>query len=82
MIIKYDNIEYKPFDPDLQQGMAWLRAEKGIDIPEDRIWLNHEFYESISELRHDCGYSEAHDEAQSRYDGCPWKPYKHDKPLL
>ena len=37
------------------------------------MWLMHEYAEQHHEKTHNCGYSEAHDRAQKRFDGAPWK---------
>lgn len=43
--------EYKRFDPDFQQALAWLRLEAGFHTPEDIIWLKHECAERHHELK-------------------------------
>ena len=64
--------EFKQFDPDLQQAMAWKRLEQGTHTPDDINWIKHEFAEQNYEKKYGPGYSEAHDYAQSRFDGAPW----------
>lgn len=74
--------ELKTFDPDLQMGLAWLRFERGQATDLDKVWLRHEFAESVVEKMYDCGYTEAHDTAQKKYDGNPWGnkcPKNNDK---
>lgn len=61
------------FDPNLNQALAWERFKEGIPTAADTEWLRHEFIEAKYEIKHDCGYSEAHAHAQARFDGNPWK---------
>ena len=65
-------VEYREFDPDLQQALAWKRLEYGVHTEEDKIWFMHEYAEQHHEKTHNSGYSEAHDRAQKRFDGAPW----------
>jgi len=51
-----------------QPPSAPLRFPPHYDI----TWIKHEFAERHHELKYGSGYSEAHDRAQSRYDGHPW----------
>ena len=67
-----DDIEHKRFDATLQQALAWKRLESGIHTQDDITWIKHECAERHHELKYGSGYSEAHDRAQSRYDGYPW----------
>ena len=46
--------------------------EAGISTQEDVTWVKHECAERHHELKYNSGYSEAHERAQSRYDGYPW----------
>ena len=66
-------VEYRCFDPNLSQALAWKRLEAGIHTPEDRIWIKHEYCERHHELKYESGYSEAHERAEKRYPGYPWK---------
>ena len=68
-----DQIEHKRFDPTLSQALAWKRLEAGIHTQDDVTWIKHECAERHHELKYDSGYSEAHDRAQSRFDGAPWE---------
>lgn len=65
-------IEYKRFDPDLEQALAWKRLEVGTHIPEDIIWMKHECRERLAESIRNCGYSQAHDIAEKHFPGAPW----------
>lgn len=65
-------VEYKRFDPNLQQALAWLRLESGTHTPNDVSWVKHEGAEQHHELKYNSGYSEAHNGAQSIADGDPW----------
>jgi hypothetical protein len=66
-------IERKQFDPDLQQALAWKRLETGTHTQDDVTWIKHECAERHHELKYASGYKEAHDRAQSRFDGAPWE---------
>ena len=68
-----DQIEHKRFDATLSQVLAWKRLEAGIHTQDDVTWIKHECAERHHELKYDSGYSEAHDRAQSRFDGAPWE---------
>ena len=68
-----DEIEHKRFDATLEQALAWKRLEAGIHTQDDVTWIKHECAERHHELKYDSGYSEAHERAQSRYDGYPWE---------
>jgi hypothetical protein len=68
-----DEIEHKRFDATLEQALAWKRLEAGIHTQDDITWIKHECAERHHELKYDSGYSEAHERAQSRYDGYPWE---------
>lgn len=63
---------HKRFDASLPQVLAWKRMEIGIHNQDDINWMKHELSERHHELKYDSGYSEAHDRAQSRFDGAPW----------
>ena len=67
------NIERKQFDPDLQQALAWKRLECNFYTEDDVTWLKHECAERHHELKYNSGYSEAHNRAQTRFDGAPWE---------
>lgn len=66
-------IEHKRFDATLSQALAWKRLEAGIHTQDDVTWIKHECAERHHELKYDSGYSEAHNRAQSRFDGVPWE---------
>lgn len=68
-----DEIEIKRFDPTLSQALAWKRLETGLHTQDDITWIKHECAERNYKLKHDSGYSEAHDYAQTRFDGAPWE---------
>ena len=68
-----DEIEHKRFDATLEQALAWKRLETGTHTQDDVTWIKHECAERHHELKYDSGYSEAHERAQSRYDGYPWE---------
>lgn len=68
-----DEIEHKRFDAILEQALAWKRLETGTFTQDDVIWIKHECAERHHELKYDSGYTEAHERAQSRYDGYPWE---------
>jgi hypothetical protein len=68
-----DRITRKQFDPNLQQGLAWKRIETGAHTQDDITWIKHECAERHHKLKHGSGYSEAHDRAQTRFDGAPWE---------
>jgi hypothetical protein len=68
-----DEIEHKRFDATLEQALAWKRLEAGTHNPDDVTWIKHECAERHHELKYGSGYSEAHNRAQSRYDGYPWE---------
>jgi hypothetical protein len=60
-------VEYRKFDADIQQALAWKRLETGTYTPDDVTWIKHECAERHHELKYGTGYSEAHDQAQSRF---------------
>ena len=68
-----DPIKYKCFDGNLEQALAWKRLETGTFNQNDLTWVKHEYAERHHELKYDSGYAEAHERAQSLYDGSPWK---------
>jgi hypothetical protein len=68
-----DEIERKRFDATLEQAFAWKRMEAGTFTQDDTTWIKHECAERHHELKYGSGYSEAHERAQSRYDGYPWE---------
>ena len=67
-----DQIERKQFDPNLQQALAWKRLETGTHTQDDVTWIKHECAERHHELKYGSGYDEAHNRAQTRFDGAPW----------
>ena len=66
-------MEYKRFDPNFQQALAWKRLEAGTHNQDDITWIKHECAERHHELKYGAGYSESHARAQSRFDGAPWE---------
>ena len=68
-----DQIERKQFDPNLQQGLAWKRLETGTHTQDDVTWIKHECAERHHEFKYASGYNEAHNRAQTRFDGAPWE---------
>ncbi len=61
------------FDSDLSQALAWQRLKAGAHTGEDITWLKHEIAERWFELRHNSGYTEAHDAAEKKWPGNPWR---------
>ena len=61
------------FDSDLNQAQAWQRLENGTYTEADITWLKHETVERWYELRHNSGYTEAHNFAENKWTGNPWK---------
>ena len=68
-----DAPEYRRFDPDIQQALAWKRLETGTHTQNDITWIKHECVERHHELKYGSGYSEAHNRSQTRFDGAPWE---------
>uniref|UniRef100_UPI004057B427 hypothetical protein n=1 Tax=Candidatus Electrothrix sp. TaxID=2170559 RepID=UPI004057B427 len=68
-----DRIERKQFDPDLQQALSWKRLQNGNHTQADVTWIKHECAERHHELKYGSGYNEAHNRAQTRFDGAPWE---------
>jgi hypothetical protein len=68
-----DEIEHKRFDATLEQALAWKRLEAGIHTQDDVTWIKHECAERHHELKYNSGYTEAHERAQSHYEGYPWE---------
>lgn len=68
-----DQIEHKRFDVTLSQALALKRLEVGTYTQDDVTWIKHECAEWHHEVKYGSGYSEAHDCAQSHYDGSPWE---------
>jgi hypothetical protein len=66
----------KQFDPNLEQGLAWLRLKNGTHTEQDVIFLKHEFAERHHEQKFSTGYNKAHERAQKKYDGSPWQDQK------
>ena len=64
--------EYKKFDPNLKQALAWERFKDGTPTKEDIEWLRHEFVEQAYESKNKAGYRDYHKYAQSRYNDDPW----------
>lgn len=64
--------EIKRFDANENQARAWKRLEEGTHTKEDLIWLKHEKAEQWYEQKHDTGYSESHEKAESHWSGTPW----------
>jgi hypothetical protein len=65
-------MEGKQFDPNLQQGLAWKRLENGTHTQEDVTWLKHQYAERHYELKYASSYDEAHNRAQTIFDGARW----------
>ncbi len=68
--------EFKRFDANLQQALAWKRLKAGTHQQNDITWIKHECAERHHELKYvkyGSAYSKAHGRAQSRYDGNPWE---------
>ena len=61
------------FDANIQQALAWKRLETGTHTQDDITWIKHECAERHHELKYGSGYSEAHNRAQTRFDGAPWE---------
>lgn len=68
-----EEAEYARFDSNLRQGLAWKRLENGLGSPDDVEWVAHEISELHHEQKFGSGYTEAHDLAQKKFDGNPWK---------
>ena len=66
-------IEYKRFDSNLQQALAWNHLKSGTFVSEDIEWLKHECAERHHELKYNAGYFESHNRAQTRFDVNPWE---------
>lgn len=64
--------EIRQFDSNLRQALGWKRLKTGVYSPDDVTWLKHEMAESHYEKKFDSGYCEAHDKAQTKFDGEPW----------
>ncbi len=58
--------EVARFDSNLDQSQAWFRLESGTHTQADIIWLKHETAERWYELRHNSGYTEAHNAAEAK----------------
>ena len=65
-------VEIKRFDANENQARAWKRLEEGTHTKEDLTWLKHEKAEQWYEQKHDAGYSESHEKAESHWSGTPW----------
>ena len=65
--------EYKRFDSYIQQALACKRLETETHTQDDITWIKHECAERHHELKYGSGYSEAHNRAQTRFDGAPWE---------
>lgn len=65
-------VEIKRFDANDEQARAWKRLEEGTHTQEDLTWLKHEKAEQWYEQRHNAGYSESHEKAESKWSGSPW----------
>ena len=50
-----------------------IYLEIGTFTQDDITWIKHECAERHHELKYDSGYNEAHERAQSRYEGYPWE---------
>ena len=58
-------IEYKRFDSNLQQALAWNHLKSGTFVSEDIEWLKHECAERHHELKYNKGPLQ---------DGCHYTP--------
>lgn len=67
--------EYKRFDSNLQQALAWNRLKSGRFVSEDIEWLKHECAKRHHELKYNAGYSESHNRAQTRFEVNPWEDH-------
>jgi len=65
-------IEIKQFDANENQARAWKRLDEGTHTKEDLTWLKHEKAEQWYEQKHDVGYLESHEKAESHWSGTPW----------
>ena len=45
----------------------------GTHTQDDVTWIKHECAERHHELKYGSGYNEAHNRAQTRFDGAPWE---------
>ena len=72
-LVPAEPVEYRRFDANIQQALAWKRFETGTHTQDDITWIKHECAERHHELNYGSGYSEAHDQAQSRFGGAPWE---------
>ncbi len=48
------------------------RTKRDYTRKEDLTWLKHEKAEQWYEQKHDAGYSESHEKAESHWSGTPW----------
>lgn len=69
---RYDEVEYKRFDPNLKQALAWKRCVAGVHNQYDMTWLKHEFVEQDYETKNNATYKPSHLFAQNLYNGDPW----------
>jgi len=53
--------EYRRFDANIQQALAWKRLETGTHTQDDVTWIKNKCAERHHELKYGSGYSEAHD---------------------
>ncbi|MBN1007411.1 hypothetical protein [Amphritea pacifica] len=60
------------FDSDLNQAQAWQRLENGTYTDADITWLKHETTERWYEIKHNSGYTDAHNAAERKWTGNPW----------
>ena len=44
-----------------------------VTTSDDITWIKHECAERHHELKYSSGYNEAHNRAQTRFDGTPWE---------
>lgn len=65
-------IERKQFDSNIQQALSWKPLEIGTHTEDDVTWIKHECAERHHELKYASAYNEAHNRAQTRFDGAPW----------
>jgi hypothetical protein len=65
-------MEYKKFNPDLRQALAWMRLKSNQHSGDDIQWFKHESYESQYELKNNATYEDSHAAAEKFYKGFPW----------
>ena len=69
----------KSIGSQINQRKHKKRLEEGIYTKEDLVWLKHEKAEQWYEQKHDAGYSESHEKAESHWSGTPWTNTEDEK---